>query len=334
MKICACCRTEKPCSEFGIRCRSKDGLQVYCNQCRAEYRKVYTEKIREKIVSDGEFYDKHVGRSKVCSCCKLEKGLLDFHKDSSKSIGFSNTCKSCATERARLWHHTYKAKPPRIPMTRDEKLTYRKEWYKTNSNTVRVRSRNRYYENREEILRKERDRREDPTVREKKSKQRRDADNSSSFSEILLSKIPKEDEPLMTAEGIEVKCKNCGKRIIPTRRMISKRIESTERLGIGESNFYCSQACANSCPLYFYHSFNFMEDKKKDLGRVKPRWCKTEILKQQQCEEYGHNYCEKCGDIIDVELHHTLPVSEFGLDSINPASHMLLCAGCHVKHCK
>ena len=61
------------------------------------------------------------------------------------------------------------------------------------------------------------------------------------------------------------------------------------------------------------------------------RNCQNDMLKQSQCDDnLNQSYCEKCGDFIDVELHHTLLVSKYGKDSINSAGHILLCPGCHV----
>ena len=54
-------------------------------------------------------------------------------------------------------------------------------------------------------------------------------------------------------------------------------------------------------------------------------------LKQIQCDENsGQSHCERCGDFIDVELHHTLLISQYGKDAINSSGHILLCAGCHI----
>lgn len=44
----------------------------------------------------------------------------------------------------------------------------------------------------------------------------------------------------------------------------------------------------------------------------------------------GQRCCERCDDIIDVELHHTLEIQSHGEAAVNSAGHILLCAGCHV----
>jgi 5-methylcytosine-specific restriction endonuclease McrA len=73
------------------------------------------------------------------------------------------------------------------------------------------------------------------------------------------------------------------------------------------------------------------ENVAKETKR-KPRYCFVKTLKQLQCDNNnGQSYCEKCGDFIDVELHHTILVSENPKEAINPATHMLLCAGCHTN---
>ncbi len=129
-----------------------------------------------------------------------------------------------------------------------------------------------------------------------------------------------------------VKCKHCHILFPPTVSACRSRIRTTRALGNGESNFYCSDKCKGSCVVFNFkprstdpRSKLFIEKEK----RSKTRTCQTDHLKQLQCDEVGHNYCEKCGDIIDVDLHHTQPVGTE--NSISSAGHILLCPGCHVE---
>ena len=43
-------------------------------------------------------------KTKICSSCKLEKSLTDFHKDSTNKTGHTYYCKVCANTRSRVWH--------------------------------------------------------------------------------------------------------------------------------------------------------------------------------------------------------------------------------------
>jgi hypothetical protein len=152
-------------------------------------------------------------------------------------------------------------------------------------------------------------------------------------SSVLFRRIPTCDFPSVKNGLVRVACKMCGKLFNPTYQQVNARTASFHGNSHGENNFYCSDKCKDTCPV-FNHKTN-----RPDPRLMKPktetevaRSCQTSSLKKIQCDRNnGQSYCEKCGDFIDVELHHTLSVAEFGSESINSAGHMLLCAGCHVE---
>jgi hypothetical protein len=132
---------------------------------------------------------------------------------------------------------------------------------------------------------------------------------------------------------LEVECYKCGKFFRPKLEPVIKKIYYSKKIGT-ENNLYCSDNCKETCQVYGFHP-NYIDKRlaiyvsKTEQDEI--RACQTTSLKENQCDNKGHNYCEKCGDIIDVELHHTLEVAKHGKDAINSAGHILLCAGCHVK---
>jgi len=146
----------------------------------------------------------------------------------------------------------------------------------------------------------------------------------------LFPQIPKCDKPRIVDGVAVVDCKMCGKSFIPTYKQIRIRIDAYRGKAHGESNFYCSDTCRRVCPI-FGHKSNSPDPRiappKSEKQRA--RSCQTKSLKQIQCDEKKYNYCERCGDIIDVELHHTILVSENPSEAVNAASHILLCFGCH-----
>jgi len=130
---------------------------------------------------------------------------------------------------------------------------------------------------------------------------------------------------------LEVKCYKCGEWFIPTRGIIKNKIRSINT-GMGENNLYCSDKCKESCPVYRFFTSSIDPRSKRYIQRderIRTRSCQTDHLKQLQCDDVGYNYCERCGDIIDVELHHTIPVGGNGEKAVSSAGHILLCAGCH-----
>jgi hypothetical protein len=148
--------------------------------------------------------------------------------------------------------------------------------------------------------------------------------------------LPVTDSPQMVDGKLTVVCRHCKTRFNPTNKQVSHRLgalNSTKRSG--EANFYCSDACKNSCPLFKFMPGRSVDPRSK-LAVDRPkntriRKCKSKSLKDLQCDALGHNYCEKCGDIVDVENHHTLPVAMHGDEAVNPASHILLCFRCHME---
>lgn len=147
----------------------------------------------------------------------------------------------------------------------------------------------------------------------------------------LFKQIPKCDCPSIGEDGfVTVECKMCGKPYSPTYAQIRGRIKSYNGKMSGESNFYCSNTCKDSCPVYRANTDPRLRKPKSETQ--KSRSCQNKTLKQLQCDQNnGQSHCEKCGDLIEVDLHHTLPVAEYGEKAMNPASHILLCAGCHVE---
>ncbi len=137
-----------------------------------------------------------------------------------------------------------------------------------------------------------------------------------------------------------VSCKFCKKMHVPDIDQVFRRIYCLNRVGKGESNFYCSEDCKSRCDVYGKSPNHIPLDSKLHRSRAKARSCqqgsKRELLRLQ-LDECDHNYCEKCGkESESLDLHHTIPVARDADASINPAGHMLLCRECHntFRKCK
>lgn len=145
---------------------------------------------------------------------------------------------------------------------------------------------------------------------------------------VECRKNPNDDEVL------QARCFKCNNFFSPSYNASSLKIEASESLNKGSANLYCRSECSSSC-IIFRHSYNRIDPRSKlykpKTEQEKARKCQTNDLKLLQCDEKRYNYCEKCGDIIDVELHHTLEIAKYGKESINSAGHILLCAGCHIE---
>lgn len=63
--------------------------------------------------------------------------------------------------------------------------------------------------------------------------------------------------------GILVRCKKCDKWYKPTNSQIQRRVQAIERpRGFEEQNFYCSDDCKHSCPLYRLQSDPFKQTEQ------------------------------------------------------------------------
>ena len=137
---------------------------------------------------------------------------------------------------------------------------------------------------------------------------------------------------LVNGDTLSVSCHKCGKVYSPKKENVVRKIASANGKRNGENNLYCSDECKDSCPT-FGHKSSSIDPRSilyvASLNRNVARSCQNKSLKQLQCDSHGYNYCERCGDIIDVELHHTLEISKFKKEAIDSSGHILLCAGCH-----
>lgn len=181
----------------------------------------------------------------------------------------------------------------------------------------------------------QKERRKELRSRNMSAVRRYNKDHGTKFVPFVLHVpwIPLSDEATIGDHGeLLVRCYKCGEQFPPNRNDVYHRRAVFLGTAPGEGNFYCSDTCKTSCPVFGKVGFNFRRKKRKPKQRVayRARSCNNKTLKQLQCDEAGHNHCERCGDIIDVELHHTLPVAKFGPEAISPSGHILLCKRCHI----
>jgi len=300
---------------------------------------------------------------KVCTQCGENKEDCEFHKAGGGRPGLRSKCKACVNFNNSIYNLNNAESRSEYRKANVVKFADRKRAYRDNNrNKILDQKRLFYINNRNKILEdqklyvsKNKDKiaqykkdwacknREIISAKRKKySEDNRDTllSNKKIYSRALctskkrMSKLPITDNAEFFDGFVTVECKMCGKRFIPTNRQVSTRLNAFNGTSPGESNFYCSEICKSSCPIY-HHRSDYTDPRLTDAtNKRKSRNCTARIskrIKQLQCDEKGYNYCERCGDIIDVELHHTLPVAEFAEEAISSASHILLCAGCHTE---
>lgn len=255
-------------------------------------------------------------KMKICSKCKIEKELDEFRKSKQNKDGHAKQCKICVSVaegkvRASSEGKKKKALSDKFYAIKNkEKLkVYKAKYYQINKKKIKE----------ERVIDAEH-------IKEINKRRSILPDYIGNY----LNKLPPVDKAKFN-NVLTVICKTCGGRFSPTRTSLDNRVRAYEGKKAGECNLYCSDRCKSSCLVFNFASCKHIDPRSKlSLSvREKARNCQTDHLKKLQCDEVGYNYCERCGDIISVDLHHTQPVGS--KDSVSSAGHLLLCPGCHVK---
>ncbi|GAA3860672.1 endonuclease VII domain-containing protein [Streptomyces lacrimifluminis] len=103
-KRCAGCERDLPVAAFARDKNRRDGLQVRCRECVAEYSAEHYRRRREAVgKSVRERVDAPSGH-KLCRTCGEIKPHSEWHRDGTASDGLSTRCKACRATRGREDH--------------------------------------------------------------------------------------------------------------------------------------------------------------------------------------------------------------------------------------
>ncbi|MFE2280567.1 endonuclease VII domain-containing protein [Streptomyces sp. NPDC059454] len=103
-KQCRKCKRELPVAAFARDRNRRDGLQVHCRECVAEYSAAHSRRRREAMgMSVREKVDVPAGR-KLCRTCGEVKPHSEWHRNATASDGLSTRCKACRAVRGRQDH--------------------------------------------------------------------------------------------------------------------------------------------------------------------------------------------------------------------------------------
>ncbi len=270
------------------------------------------------------------GTTKKCTKCGEEKLRIFFHKKRTKSDGLRPWCIACDS----IYKKKYREDNRDIlreknkkysELSRDKINEKSRRWRANNPEKIREINRKNYQANNEKLK----------TYRAKNKVKINDKIKKiiscECHSKFYLKNLAPTDGAIMEKGVIKVLCKFCGQYFLPKYLEVKSRSLSYRGMIGGENNFYCSDSCRSSCPIFGARSDH--QDRRlapPKSEKKKTRSCQTRSLKQLQCDDKGYTYCERCGDFMP-ELHHTIPVSENPSEAMNPAAHILLCVGCHVN---
>ncbi|WP_280856530.1 MULTISPECIES: endonuclease VII domain-containing protein [unclassified Streptomyces] len=103
-KECRKCGRDLPLAAFARDRNRRDGLQVHCRECVAEYSATHYRRRREAM---GKSVREHVDvpdGHKLCRTCGDIKPWSEWHRNATASDGLSTRCKACRAARGRRDH--------------------------------------------------------------------------------------------------------------------------------------------------------------------------------------------------------------------------------------
>ncbi|MFI9153359.1 endonuclease VII domain-containing protein [Streptomyces sp. NPDC053367] len=103
-KRCTGCKKSLPLTAFARDKNRRDGLQVRCRECVAQYSAAHYRRRREAIGKPArEKVDVPPGH-KLCRTCGEVKPLSEWHRNATASDGLSTRCKACRAAQGRQGH--------------------------------------------------------------------------------------------------------------------------------------------------------------------------------------------------------------------------------------
>ena len=228
----------------------------------------------------------HVDGEKQCGKCKIYKPLDCFGKHKRSWDGLQGQCKECNKENSKKWNE-------KNPEKRKE---YSKKWREKNLEKSKEYSK-KYY----------------------KKYYKKPA-----LFETYEHKLVIDDKPKKAPDGIHllVACKTCHNHFEPTNQQVMHRIKCINGNSSGESNFYCSDTCKNTCSIFGKQSHRTGENNNLDR-EMQPE---LRIL----CLERDNHTCQKCHSTENLHCHHIEGILQNPIESADVDNTITLCRDCHL----
>lgn len=166
MRTCVKCGNTKSIGQFGIsnrRPNNPDGCRKRaCIDCDVDHRVVWNQKQKDKNARGPSL----TSGAKVCTGCGAEKDVSEFYRNSGQSSGLTPRCKVCIkahqdANRERIRAANLK----RYYDNRDENIKRMKEWREANPETYKACKKAHYEKNRDKILARKKEYRANPETR-------------------------------------------------------------------------------------------------------------------------------------------------------------------------
>lgn len=103
-KQCTGCKRDLPVSAFARDSNRRDGLQVRCRECVAEYSAAHSRRRREAMGKPVREKVEVPAGHKLCRTCGEIKPHSEWHRNATASDGLSTRCKACRAIQGRERH--------------------------------------------------------------------------------------------------------------------------------------------------------------------------------------------------------------------------------------
>lgn len=279
-------------------------------------------------------------KTKICTKCGIEKELSEFsNRKGVKCVKKQSHCKKCYSEYKKLYSVKNKEKINLYNTEynnshKKEISDYHKKYGEKNKEKLRIKAKNYYIKNKENL--KEKNRRTYLLMSEETKEKRRIYSlkfiGERSKNLTYASKLTIEEDPIEGENGeLLVRCAHCREYFNPTNGAIRERVRALLGLVRGEHRSYCSDQCKTDCDIYNAQS---VPKSLRNVSRQSRCNQKTarKILLQLQIDEFGYNFCDKCGREFkssNLIIHHNIPVSDDLSEAENIAHYMLVCKDHH-----
>lgn len=281
-------------------------------------------------------------KTKVCSKFRVEKNVSEFHKNSTNKDGYNYQCKICRKnhyEENRDVVKKYKIK------NKDKINSYMETYRKENKDKIKETTGKYWVKNKDNLILKgkkykldnadrlkEYDREFKEKYPEKVKKWSREYYLKNSMFETYAHQLSIEEDSIEGENGeLLVRCSYCKEYFNPINRYVANRVNSLKGISSGEHRLYCSDKCKDDCDIYGAIKLPKSLRRKSKQSRCSQGAAKK-ILLQLQVDEFGYNFCDKCGEKFkpkDLIIHHNIPVADDLSEAENIAHYMLVCKDHH-----
>lgn len=287
---------------------------------------------------------------RVCTKCKVEKSLDEFHNKKMGRYGKSSICKLCTSKCTKEWRLNNAARVKEnsknyyknnIDSIKEyHKIHYEKnierikKYHKEYNNKYRVEHSDKVKEYQKEYNKRYRVKNADKLKQDKKDYRKENFDKVKEWFNKYNKDIARYElfapqinyaEEIRNSNGLlEVKCTYCGKFFQPSNLQVKHRIGGLKGYLSGEHRFYCSTDCKSACPIYKQRKYE--KGTKLATSREVPAEFRKIALEDR-------NYtCEKCSSTENgLHVHHIEGYTEQPMFMADLFNVIVVCKRCHKK---